>query len=155
MQDTHPVTNAPNEIVYEYRENGRRPLTVIALIPCVAMLAFAIEQAAPWWALAPIVFAVAGLGWMVVFNPVSGTRMSRSGLFFRSGYWSRLARLEEMASFEIVEWSEGGPSGKVIFNNGESLFVPSVCMTSDPAYAQTLRDLGVLLKGRSSCMRSK
>jgi hypothetical protein len=107
---------------YEYREPGRRPLTMLAFGFSIFMVWMAVQHDAPVIIFFIVVPCCAALLWMVVANPVSGLRLDSRTLTLSPWRKPEIIPLDSLERLEYTDWSEGS-SLDVVLVSGEKIRV--------------------------------
>jgi len=110
--------------LYTHHQSGRRPLTLLAGLFCAGMVGFGLWKDAQWYAMAPMWAALAGVGWLLVTNPQSGTLLTPRSLRFYHGRAGRAIALADIASVRKHIWSEGPDEIILILKDGEEVTLP-------------------------------
>lgn len=127
--------------LYTHHQSGRRPLTLFAGLFCAGMVGFGLWQDAPWYAMAPMWAALAGVGWLLITDPQSGALLTPRVLRFTHGRQGRTIALADIASVRKHIWSEGPDEIILILNDGEEVAIPS--QSIDRGFLAALEAAGV------------
>jgi hypothetical protein len=91
---------------FVYRLSGRRPMTLVGLILCLAIVVVGLSGDAPWIVLAPVGAAAMMLLVSIVLNPVYGLRIDRHALEIdRNGKVQRFP-LDDIDHVRITRWTD-------------------------------------------------
>jgi len=92
--------------IYAYREKGRRPLTLLVLAACIALLWIAWRQSAPWYVWIIWSVCTAFLLYLVVFNVTSALRLTSDTLELHDGNRTRTVLLKNVDHVEFQRWTD-------------------------------------------------
>ena len=130
---------------FRHTTRARRPATIFALAAATGFLAFGFLKGAPWWWHPPVLLAVLLAGYAVFLNPRSGIHLDARRFSVFSGSWTRSVALADLASVDIVDWSEGPPSATAYLKDGTSFAIPSMCLPERTVLVDALGRFGVPL----------
>jgi hypothetical protein len=130
-------------LLHQHRETTRRPIAAVAAAVAGLMAWFGMVNAAPWYALLPILAALAMALWMLVAARVSGAELTAKTLRLFSGRWERSIPMAAIASYSVTPWSEGADWISLRLKPGEDFRIPSHCLGDAKAFAAALSALGI------------
>ena len=127
--------------LYTHHQSGRRPLTLFVGLFCAGMVGFGLWQDAPWYAMAPMWAALAGVGWLLASNRQSGAVLTQHALRFYHGRQDHRIALADIASVRKHIWSEGPDEIILTLTDGEEIALPS--QSIDRGFLAALEAAGV------------
>lgn len=130
-------------VPYQHRETTRRPIAAVAACLAGLMAAFGFANAAPWYAMLPVLAALAMALWMLVAARISGSELTADRLRLFSGRWERHIPLAAITSFSITPWSEGPDWITLHFRHEADCLIPSHCAGDAKALAAALAAHGI------------
>jgi hypothetical protein len=141
---------------YNYSEQSRRPGTLLALVLSAAILVIGVLDGAPWFFLAPVLFACLMLIWMVIANRKSGMSLTGDRLNVFAGRWHQAVPTAQIQSVKVVHWSDGAPTITLSIAVASPVSIPGYCFGSadDLIRAMESRGIAIIESGRSSRRQS-
>jgi hypothetical protein len=131
---------------YQYSEQSRRPITIVAFLVAAIMIATGVAYKAPWYFMAPMLFAGAMLAFMIAVNRKSGMELKDTTLRVYSGKWEENVSVSEIVTMKITRWMEGAPTIVLVLSNNKVLDIPGYCCGFAKDLSEAVASRGILIE---------
>lgn len=134
-----------DSVLFEHAEQGRNWVMKLLLAIGVAFVFFGILGGAPWfWYLGAGLFVLM-VGWRVLANSPSGSRLTPQLLRVYAGGWQREMPLREINKVVLKDWVDGPPDVAAILKGGESVSIPIQCIGRSRTFVAALELAGIAI----------
>lgn len=128
---------------YQFEQNGRRPIVMIAAVLGVGMIGVGVAYNAPWYFLAmPGIASLMAL-LMLIQNSRSGLKLTAESLTLYKDSWQEVVPLSTITGLRTTHFSSGQPSVWLDRVGAPPYRIPGYCFGSAQQLKQAFAAHGI------------